>query len=280
MLSRYQQLAARAARSHVALFVVHLDQAEFDASDRGHYAQVFGGREYASGLGNIASVTGGQFFSGVGRATGVFDRIASSINHFYQLGVESRPSDGDGKPHKVEVKVTRASTRVTAPAETTVVPRAGALRRRSDQDGAERTDRHPGTGAGGGAVPHAQQRPGQGPRHCRGRGVAGRGRDAGRLGLRDQGRQQGRNRQSDPHRDPGGGRRGRRRRASMCRPAATICRPRSCRPMDAWARSTSRCASGSAWRASSIPAISCSGRSMVDSSSRTRACARMSGASG
>jgi VWFA-related protein len=122
MQSRYQQLAARAARSHVALFVVHLDQVEFDASDRGHFAQVFGGREYASGLGNIASVTGGQFFSGVGRATGVFDRIASAINHFYQLGVESRPSDGDGKPHKVEVKVTRASTRVTAPAETTVVP--------------------------------------------------------------------------------------------------------------------------------------------------------------
>ena len=124
MLSRYQQFAGRAARSHVALFVVHLDQAEFDATDRGHFAQVFGGREYSTGLATIASMTGGQFFMGVGRATGVFDRIASSINHFYQLGVESRPSDADGKPHKVEIKVTRASARVTAPAETTVVPAA------------------------------------------------------------------------------------------------------------------------------------------------------------
>ncbi|HMC76679.1 MAG TPA: VWA domain-containing protein, partial [Vicinamibacterales bacterium] len=125
MLPRYQQLAARAARSHVALFVVHLDQAEFDASDRGHFGQVFGGREYSTGLGTIASVTGGQFFMGVGRATGVFDRIASAINHFYQLGVESRPSDADGKSHRVEVKVSRASARVSAPAETAIEPAPG-----------------------------------------------------------------------------------------------------------------------------------------------------------
>ena len=130
MLPRYRQLAGKAARSHVALFVVHLDQAEFDASDRGHFAQVFGGREYSAGLGTIASITGGQFFMGVGRATGVFDRIAAAINNFYELGVESRPSDADGKPHRVEVKVTRASARVTAPAETAIVPSA----RRSADD--------------------------------------------------------------------------------------------------------------------------------------------------
>jgi VWFA-related protein len=122
MLPRYQQLAAKAARSHVALFVVHLDQAEFDASDRGHFGQVFGGREYSTGLGTIASITGGQFFMGVGRAAGVFDRIASAINHFYELGIESRPSDADGKPHRVEVKVSRAGARPSAPAETASVP--------------------------------------------------------------------------------------------------------------------------------------------------------------
>ena len=102
----------------------------FDASDQlpsafgksGHGSTVFGGREYATGLGTIASTTGGEFFMGVGRATGVFERIASHINNFYQLGVESRPSDGDGKPHRVEVKVSRAKATVFAPAET-VAPR-------------------------------------------------------------------------------------------------------------------------------------------------------------
>ena len=122
MLPRYQQLAARAARSHVALFVVHLDQAEFDAADRGHFAQVFGGREYSTGLGTIASITGGQFFSGVGRATGVFERIASDINYFYELGVESKASDADGKSHRVDVKVARDKVTVRAPAETAVAP--------------------------------------------------------------------------------------------------------------------------------------------------------------
>ena len=41
LLSRYQDLAFRAAQSHVALFVVHLDQPSFDASDRQSPAQIF-----------------------------------------------------------------------------------------------------------------------------------------------------------------------------------------------------------------------------------------------
>jgi VWFA-related protein len=128
LLARYRALAAKAAQTHVALFVVHLDQAAFDASDRGHFARVFGGAEYADGLANIASSTGGVFFNGVGRATGVFDRIASDINYFYELGVESRPSDGDGKSHRVEVRVSRAGAQVRAPSETAIrpaVPRTG-----------------------------------------------------------------------------------------------------------------------------------------------------------
>ena len=63
---------------------------------------------------------------GVGRATGVFERIASDINYFYQLGVESRPSDGDGKTHRVEVKVSRAKRDG---------PRAGGNRRAASNAG-------------------------------------------------------------------------------------------------------------------------------------------------
>lgn len=121
LMGRYQTLADKAARSHVALFVVHLDQPEFDASDRGHFAQAIGGREYASGLGTVAAMTGGQFFMGVGRAAGVFERIASDINNFYELGVESKPSDADGKSHKVQITVAREKVTVRAPSETAVV---------------------------------------------------------------------------------------------------------------------------------------------------------------
>jgi len=122
LLSRYRDLALKAAQAHVALFVVHLDQPSSDASDSQLPAQIFGGREQAEGLGNIASITGGLFFSGVGKATGVFERIASDINFFYELGVESKASDADGKSHRVEVKVARDKATVRAPAATAAAP--------------------------------------------------------------------------------------------------------------------------------------------------------------
>ena len=122
LLSRYQDLALAAALAHVALFVVHLDQPAFDASDRPVPVPIFGGREQTEGLGNIASITGGVFFSGVGKATGVFDRIASDINSFYELGVESKASDADGKSHKIEVTVAREKAMVRAPAATAMAP--------------------------------------------------------------------------------------------------------------------------------------------------------------
>jgi VWFA-related protein len=120
ILSEYREVATQAAKAHVALFVVHLDQTAFDASDRGHFGDVFGGRDYAEGLGNIAASSGGSFFQGVGRAAGAFDRIASEINYFYELGVESTASDANGKSHKIEVTVDRPGVHVRAPAATIV----------------------------------------------------------------------------------------------------------------------------------------------------------------
>ncbi len=115
--SRYRDLATKAAQARVAIFVVHLDQAASDAADKTRVGTVFGGREYATGLGNIAASTGGVFFNGVGTAAGVMDRIVSDINYFYQLGVEAQPVDADGRTHKVKVEVTRPKVSVRAPAE-------------------------------------------------------------------------------------------------------------------------------------------------------------------
>jgi VWFA-related protein len=119
LLSRYQALAAKAAQAHVAVFVLHLDQSSFDASDRRNVASI-SGRQYATGLGNIAASTGGAFYSATGRAAGPFDRILGDITSFYQLGLESRPSDADGKPHRVDVTVSRPNAHVRAPASTSI----------------------------------------------------------------------------------------------------------------------------------------------------------------
>lgn len=118
LLPRYHDLANKAARSHVALSIVHLHQMAVDAMDRKTLSNVFGGQALENGLGTIASMTGGSFYTATGTATGVFDRIAVDINYVYQLGVEAKPSDADGKTHRVEITVSRDGARVRAPAET------------------------------------------------------------------------------------------------------------------------------------------------------------------
>jgi hypothetical protein len=124
VLSRFNDLVEKAAQAHVAVSVLHLDQAGFDASSRGLEATVAGGGDQAAGLANIAASTGGEFFMGVGGAPGALERIAASIEVFYQLGVESQPSDADGKMHRVAVTVARAGLKAHAPAQTAVVPPA------------------------------------------------------------------------------------------------------------------------------------------------------------
>jgi hypothetical protein len=83
----------------------------------------FGGRDYETGLATIASMTGGEFFLGVGSAQGSFDRIASELTWFYELGVESTAADADGKTHRIDVAVSRPGAKVRAPAETAVPAR-------------------------------------------------------------------------------------------------------------------------------------------------------------
>ena len=126
ILSEYKDLAAQAAKAHVAIFVVQLDQPSMEAGDRGHLGNIFSGHDYTEGLATIASSTGGTFLSGAGRATGAFDRVAADINEFYQLGVESQPSDANGKSHKIEVTVDRPNAHVRAPAETVAASPAKA----------------------------------------------------------------------------------------------------------------------------------------------------------
>jgi VWFA-related protein len=134
LLSRYRDLAAKAAQAHVAISIVHLDQPDFDISTQTNASSGFAGRDYATGLATIASTTGGVFVDGVGRATGAFARIASDINNFYQVGVEAQASDADGKTHRVEVKVNRPGASVRAPSQTAAVRPA----RSSDADAVAR----------------------------------------------------------------------------------------------------------------------------------------------
>ena len=115
LTSPYQVLERAAAESRVMLYSVRLDQMDFDMSTNTPGAGIAGDPALTTGLANIASMTGGMFFTGMGRATGVFSRIASEVSSFYELGLESSPADGDGKEHSIRVKVTRPGVDVRAP---------------------------------------------------------------------------------------------------------------------------------------------------------------------
>lgn len=107
LLTRFQRFSKAAAEAQLTLYAVHLDQPDSNVTDRRTVTSAFGGREATAGLGALTGMTGGRLFMGVGRGTGVFDRITTEINNFYVLGVESGPEDASGSPRSLEVAVKR-----------------------------------------------------------------------------------------------------------------------------------------------------------------------------
>ena len=124
LVGMYRDFGTSAAQARVAVYTIHLDQATNDASDR-KYAQ-FGGRNLSHGLANLASISGGQFFHGVGQAAAPFARIEAEVNNYYELGIEGAPGDADGKTHAFEVKVARPGVRVAARSDIVAAPRSTA----------------------------------------------------------------------------------------------------------------------------------------------------------
>lgn len=112
ILAHYNDFARAAAAARITLHAVHIDQPDSDVADRRIVSSAFGGRDMATGLTTMTGMTGGAYYAGVGRATGVFDRIRTEIANDYELGIETVPSDADGKLHDVSVKVSRPDVSV------------------------------------------------------------------------------------------------------------------------------------------------------------------------
>ena len=130
LLGEFNQCADDAARAGVVLHTIHLDQPPTDtATAHRTVTQAFGGREMSAGLTTIAGMTGGSFFQGVGTAAGVFERIATEITNFYELGLESIDGDSDENPRELAINVRRSGLTVRARAKValdpSVTPRPG-----------------------------------------------------------------------------------------------------------------------------------------------------------
>ena len=123
LLAEYNQFAQKAAVASVVLHAIHVDQGPTDiTTNRREITSPFGGRDMSDGLTTMAGMTGGSFFYGVGSASGVFERIATEITNFYELGLEAIPADVDGKPRELSVKIRREGLSVRARAQVALDP--------------------------------------------------------------------------------------------------------------------------------------------------------------
>jgi VWFA-related protein len=66
----------------------------------------------AEGLELLASASRGSLFNVIGNGAGVFERIEAELSGYYLLGVDSAPSDKDGKTHSIRVEVNRRNVTV------------------------------------------------------------------------------------------------------------------------------------------------------------------------
>ena len=108
LLAEYNRFAAQAADAQITFYAVHLDGAGADVTiAKQSQASAFGGRDFASGMGTVATMTGGAFFSAGGSANGIFDRVRTEMNNFYELAVEMEGNDNAAASFAIEVKVSR-----------------------------------------------------------------------------------------------------------------------------------------------------------------------------
>lgn len=108
LLQDYNRFAEQAADAQITFYAVHLDGAGADVTiAKQSQASAFGGREFAGGMATVATMTGGAFFSAGGSANGLFDRLRTEMNNFYELAVEMEGNDRAAASLGIEVKVSR-----------------------------------------------------------------------------------------------------------------------------------------------------------------------------
>lgn len=111
----FTPLAAAAQRARVSVYVLHAEPPLFEAGDSAvspTLREDFNVR--ADGLWRLAGATGGTVFPLVGTGKRQFDRILQELSAYYLLAFDERPSDRDGRPHRISVAVRVPGTIVRA----------------------------------------------------------------------------------------------------------------------------------------------------------------------
>jgi VWFA-related protein len=108
-----RDLEQRANTAGVRMSIVQIEQPEYDVSYRGG-AGGASRDDLVEGLSAIGGATEAEMYYGVGKAAGAFERIRDEILHSYELGIDSTPSDPDGRKHRLKIEVKRSGLTVRA----------------------------------------------------------------------------------------------------------------------------------------------------------------------
>jgi VWFA-related protein len=119
--------AAGAARAHV--YVIQpsdliADTASTALSDPTS-SRFTGADDMLQGLQNLAAVTGGELFKLTASADPVFRRVSRESAGYYIAEFEPLPAERNGRPHRVEVRVSRPDVSVRAQSQITIAKPEG-----------------------------------------------------------------------------------------------------------------------------------------------------------
>jgi Tfp pilus assembly protein PilF len=114
-LQEVTELGTMAAAARTSIYALRLDDQLFmgDASDRLTPVGTMNDRSARGrGLETLVNASRGALFNVVGTGEALFERIQSELSGYYLLGVESGPSDKDGKTHPIRIDVNRRGVTV------------------------------------------------------------------------------------------------------------------------------------------------------------------------
>jgi VWFA-related protein len=112
LMPAFDRFTRQVAASQVMFYALHLGEPGADVASRRVLSTPMGGSDYMTGMATIATQTGGAFYQPSGSGAGVFERIRTALNNFYELGVEFEAGDSALEEFTVEVKVARAGASV------------------------------------------------------------------------------------------------------------------------------------------------------------------------
>src|SRR5262245_1628094 len=109
------ELGTLSAAARTSIYALRLDDQSFMADAAERFAPIATMNDRSArgqGLETLVASSRGALFNVVGTGETILERISSELSGYYLLGVESGPTDKDGKSHPIRVEVNRRGVMV------------------------------------------------------------------------------------------------------------------------------------------------------------------------